>query len=294
MISYLLLILSQLMVGVNIVGSKYLITHQMPIFLLLETRFIFATVILFVLSKLFFKTRQPKKIILTFNDWGMIIIQALCAGFFFNCLMLLGLRYTSANIAGVITSTLPLVIAIMSFLFLKEYLSPLKWLCIVIATCGLIIINSAKINSGNFQNTLLGDFIIFLALIPEAGYYLLAKIYQNKLPIMTISTWMNGINALIFIPFALFAERNTHYIDITFVDWGIALIIGLASALFYVFWYSGSAKVQITNAALYTAVMPVGTLIIAWIFLGEKLDLIQYVGMIFVLGAIILSVKIKQ
>lgn len=290
--SYIYLTLSQLMVGINIVGSKYLI-KKMPIFILLETRFAFATIILIFLAKLMVVT-PTKNVHLSKQDWSIIILQALCAGFLFNFLMLSGLHYTSANVAGIITSTLPLVISLLSFLFLREYLSITKWLCIVVATFGLIIINLTKMDTGNYQNTLVGDLLIFLALLPEAIYYLLAKKYGNQLPVLTISGWMNGINALVFIPFALFSIHNNFLANLTLYDWSLALLIGLASALFYVFWYKGSAKVPLSIAALFTAVMPIGTLIIAWIFLNERLTWLQFIGMFLVLSAVILSARIKE
>ena len=142
-----LLILAQTMVGINIVTSKLLLS-SIPILFLLAIRFALATVILLPLHwltparkitvKKHFSSIQQK-------DWIFIFAQALSAGILFNCLMLLGLNYTDANVAGIITSALPAIIAIMSWLILGETISAKKSLCVGFATLGLIVIAYDKL-----------------------------------------------------------------------------------------------------------------------------------------------------
>ncbi|WP_264770462.1 DMT family transporter, partial [Coxiella burnetii] len=58
------------------------------------------------------------------------------------------------------------------------------------------------------------------------------------------------------------------------------------SALFYVFWFSGCNHVSSSSAGLITAFMPIATLIIAYLFLGERITVFQLLG----LGLVILSI----
>lgn len=125
---FLFLVLAQIMVGVNIVCAKYILS-SVPVLFILTIRFTLATLILFALHWL-----TPAKKIplisyfskLSGKDWFFIIAQGLCAGIFFNFLMLWGLDYTDANVAGIITSALPAIIAIMSWLILGEKISGKK------------------------------------------------------------------------------------------------------------------------------------------------------------------------
>lgn len=291
--SYLLqgmifLALAQAMVGLNIVTSKLLLS-SIPVLLLLTIRFILATLILlplhwttparqFSVKDHFLKLRA--------KDWYFIFAQALSAGVLFNSLMLTGLNYTDANIAGIITSALPAIIAIMSFIILGEKISAQKSLCILFATAGLIIIGYDKLRGTGASHSFLGDSIILLSLLPEAAYYILCKLHSNRLPIFLISALLNGINAILLLLILLF----THWgpLSINAVDWFILFIIGLSSGLFYVFWFIGAERVDGMMASLSTAIMPVATVIIAWIILGEQLTLLQLVGM----GLVILSIFI--
>ena len=74
--------------------------------------------------------------------------------------------------------------------------------------------------------------------------------------------------------------------DISTASWLILFIIGLSSGLFYVFWFMGSQRVDGIMASLSTAIMPVATVILAWIILREQLTSLELVGM----GLVILSI----
>lgn len=288
-IAYCFLILAPVTVGINIVGSKHLIP-TVPITVLLTIRFFLATVVVLPLHCL---TPASKKNSIGYyfkqlsrRDWAFILAQALCAGALFNFLLVLGLQYTAAHTAGIITSALPAIISIMSWAVLKERFTLKKSLSVAFATLGLLVVTVNSSASLNSQQSLLGNFIVFLALLPEAVYYVLTKLYQGNLPIFLMSSLINGINAVILLPIALYAV-GWHSWHFHWTDWLILLLVGTASGLFYVFWNLGSRGVDAVMAALFTAVMPVATVSIAWLALGEGLNLSQLLGMALVMCSIL-------
>ena len=285
------LILAQTMVGVNIVSSKLLLT-SIPVLVLLDIRFILASFILFSLhwtTPARHESRLMPFLILNLRDWGFIIAQALSAGVLFNCLMLTGLNYTDANVAGIITSALPAIIAIMSWLMLGEKISSQKALCVVFATLGLIMIAYDKYDGIGKSHSFFGDVIVLLSLLPEAGYYILFKLYPNKLPMFLVSALLNAINALILLPALFFIDWTPSAIHLS--NWLILLTLGLSSGLFYVFWFIGSQRVDGIMASLSTATMPVATVILAWLILNEQLTLMEFIGMSVVILSIVLYAK---
>ena len=285
------LILAQTMVGVNIVSSKLLLT-SIPVLVLLDIRFILASFILFSLH--WTTPARHESMLMPFlklnlRDWGFIIAQALSAGVLFNCLMLTGLNYTDANVAGIITSALPAIIAIMSWLMLGEKISSQKALCVVFATLGLIMIAYDKYDGIGKSHSFFGDVIVLLSLLPEAGYYILFKLYPNKLPMFLVSALLNAINALILLPALFFIDWTPSAIHLS--SWLILLTLGLSSGLFYVFWFIGSQRVDGIMASLSTATMPVATVILAWLILNEQLTLMEFIGMSVVILSIVLYAK---
>lgn len=275
------------MVGINIVGTKYLVP-TVPILFILTARFLFAAVVLFLLHWLTDHHRRPVQRHLeklSKKDWIYLIAQALTAGVLFNCFMILGLRYTNANVAGIITSALPAIIAVMSWVILKEQFSRKKSLCVGLATIGLIIIGMDKLLGGIAHQSILGNLLIVLSLIPEAGYYILSKMHSNPLPIFLVSAVINSINALVLLPILLL-QMNWHILHLASFDWLVLIIISIGSALFFVFWYLGSSRVDSVMASLSTAVMPIATVVVAWAALGEVITFMQFMGMALVMASI--------
>lgn len=281
----LFLVLAQTMVGLNIVVSKSLVS-TMPVFFLLAVRFSLATLMLTLLHCIsparkhspgyYFSQLESK-------DWIYIILQALSAGVLFNFFMLFGLNYTDANVAGIITSALPAMIALMSWLLLKEKFSAKKSLCVVFASIGLLIIALDKVQGGSLH-TAKGDLLIFLSLLPESLYYILCKLRPNKLPVFFISALLNGINAIILLILIYFFPWQG---ALEWRDALILLVLGVSSGFFYVFWFFGCQRVDGIMASLSTAVMPVTTVIFAWILLGENLSIAEATGMGLVIFSII-------
>jgi len=289
--AYAFLVLAQTMVGINIVSTKFLV-ETTPIFYLLAIRFLFATILLLPLHWILDSDKRPLKYhvsVMSKRDWLIIAAQALCAGVLFNIFMIMGLRFTDAHVAGIITSALPAIIAIMSWVILKEQFTSKKTLCVTFATIGLIIISLNNFVGAEIRHSYIGDFIILLALLPEATYYVLTKLKFIRLPIFLMSTVMNGINMLILIPIMfLTVDLST---AMPLYNWLIIIIIGLTTGLFYVFWFLGSEQVDATMGSLSTAVMPLATVTIAWLFLGENITALQLVGMMLVIGSIVIYAR---
>jgi drug/metabolite transporter (DMT)-like permease len=290
-VSYLLgllcLAMAQIMVGFNIVYSKFIVS-SIPLLLLLTIRFAAASVVLLPLHWLTPGKKKSLKTLfsaLTKRDWIFIFAQAITAGILFNALMLLGLRYTDANVAGIITSALPAMIAIMSWLILKESFTGKTALCIALASLGLIIIALDKFKGVGAGHSFIGDLIVFSALIPEASYYILCKLYQNKLPIFIASSLLNAIVfGLLFLIVMAVGVPPLGGIDAN--GWLLLILLGLSSGLFYVFWFYGCQRVDGIMSSLSTGIMPVSAVMIAWMVLGERLSVLECLGMALVLLSI--------
>lgn len=284
---YLFLVLAQFMVGIIIVSTKYL-TPYFPSMSLLAIRFTLSTLLLLALHSITTSARETLRNLKDINkkDWSLIILQGLCAGLFFNVLILWGLHYTSANVAGIITSVLPALIALLSWVILKQQFSAQKGLCVLFASIGLIIIGFNELKGTAIHHSMFGNILIMGALLPEAAYYILSKLYPNRLPVFLISAILNGVNAICLFPF-LVLHFNFNLLRIPIFAWFILLVLSISTGFFYVFWYRGSHEVDAIAASLSTALMPIATVVVAWLTLGEFINGMQLIGMFFVMMSIV-------
>ncbi|ASG67561.1 hypothetical protein CDV26_03370 [Francisella halioticida] len=292
LIAVTFVLLAQLVTGINITGSKYII-ETTPILILVESRFVIGALFLIIVFLCLSKQKKKSEFtaIKTLNkkQWLVLIGQALGGGALFNLIMLAGVQFTSASMAGVITSTLPAMVLVLMFLLLGIRLTPLKITCVSLAVLGLIIINVNGIIQPKITRlNLLGDFIIFLAMIPEAMYYVLVKAMPLHIKPLTNAILVNVINAVFVAPFMFFTHYDTLQKLNSLQCW-IILLLGIISGLFYLFWTKGCQYLEASTTGMITAMMPIFTLILSWLFLNETINLTQTLAMLLIVGSIIIG-----
>lgn len=279
----LILFIAQSCVGINIVLSKDLVSHISPLILLI-VRFSISSFFISILL-VFSNSADKFRLSLSKTDWLILALEGICAGSMFNFLMLTGLNYTNANSAGLITSLLPAVVICLNILFFKQKLTIKMSISIIISVIGLVFINYGA-GTENTNSALFGNFLVFAALIPDGLYYALSKYHPVKINTLLKVLIINAVNLPIliliipFLPSGSFSAISVH-------DWILIVIVGITSAFFFILWQKGILYVDAAYSALSTAFMPISTVILAWIILGEGLSVYKLVGMILVILSIV-------
>ena len=293
LIGSLEVITAQIVVGANITIVKSLV-HSIPIFLLLEIRFLIGTFILLGLN-----TFYGQQVYLTaegapfdFKQWRLLFAQAACGGFLFNILIFTGLHYTTATAAGIITSTVPIFISLFAYLLLKEKLAKNKMTAIIIAVVGLTIMSVGKgqYHTDNAQMSLFGNAIVLLAMLPEALFTIFAKMQNFQVKPLVLAFLANCFNTLLFMPFALALLWQYSLSDITASQWQLLVLYTLlGSVLFFTLSYKGLAKISASTAALFTSIMPISATACAFFFLHEAIHWFDLAGMACVIFSIVVG-----
>jgi len=292
-IGYTELTLAQCCVGINVISGKFLIGF-LPIFLLLAIRFAIGFSGMLAIARV--KSIRLSNIYhnfmsLTSKDKLLLIFQAACGGFLFNVLILYGMKTTSATSAGIISSITPIMIFILAAVFLHEKINLQKSLAIIIVMIGLLVLNIGK-TTGSMDGALLGNFLVLLAVIPEALFTILSKSVGKKITEMEAVILVNLFNLILFIPFAVYAMIDFHPENIGVRVYSQLFIYGISGGImFFLLWYRGLTKINANTAALFTGVMPVSTTILAFIFLNEPISNSEIIGMLLVIAAIFVGCK---
>lgn len=128
-----------LLVGSN-VGIGKSIVDFVPVPLLALLHFVIAMALLWPLVRVS-RLRHVKR-----DEWFNLLLQALFGTFGFTLPMLGGVQRTSAVAAGGITSTIPVVVALLSWLILKERPNGRALASIALAIVGVVVINLAHVD----------------------------------------------------------------------------------------------------------------------------------------------------
>lgn len=287
-LSYLKLTLAQAIIGLNFVMAKILMPY-FPINLLCYLRFTLGALIMGALC--YFHRLNPQLDDhghhLKRADWMLLLVQGLCAGFLFNILVLAGLQYTQASTAGIISSTTPAAIAVMSYFILKEKLGFQRIFSIALAIVGVVVISIGQSGELPKENSYFGDFLVLLAVLPEALFTVIAKWYKKSINPYNIAFILCAMNSLMFLPLAL-SSLKTFSVPTEWSIWLLFVIYGtLGSAGFFLLWYQGLAKVPASLAGLFTAVMPISATILGYVILYEAVTWFDLLGITLVMISIV-------
>jgi drug/metabolite transporter (DMT)-like permease len=219
----------------------------------------------------------------------ILFLQALTGVFGFSVCLLYGLKISTAAESGVILSTTPAVMGIISFLFLKERMVRHKVIGIAFTIFGIIAINTigTLTTTERSYNPLLGHLLIFGAVVGEALFTILGKAVSERITPLAISTFVSLFGFLLFLPFAIYEAIDFNFSATTLVDWGSIIYYGvIVTVVGFFLWYQGVSKTSGSTAAVFTGVLPVSALLLSYIILDELFLWSHAVGVICVLVGI--------
>ena len=137
-----------IIVGSSVVVGK-VITNCFPLFLASALRFGVAAVMLVALVSY----RESGFRNIRAKDWMTLILMALSGQFVFTLFVLWGLRFTNAIDAGIIMSTTPAAMVMISFVMLKERPLLVHFCGVALAILGVITVNDLLVPADASHST---------------------------------------------------------------------------------------------------------------------------------------------
>ncbi len=282
-LAYGQLALAMALVGANVAVAK-LLAEALPIALIAFLRCALAVAVLWPLARwLDGAVRVPGPV------KRNLFLQAVFGTAIYNAGLLAGLRLTTALEGGLVLATLPAVVALGSFLWLRERLSARQWVAAGLAGLGMAAITLARLGGGAGVSSALGNLLIFAGVCGEAIYVLLAKRVAGAVPVFTASLWMQLFSALVLLPFAVPGFGAVAAL----ADPGLLGLLVFhsltASVLCLVLWFAGLRRVPAGVAGVFTALLPATAAVTAVVFLGEHFGLVHAAGFALMMGSLLLA-----
>ena len=223
------------------------------------------------------------------EHWKWLIIMSL----FEPCLYFLaemnGLLYTSASAAGLVTSTLPIWIAIGAWLLLKERLSRNLIIGLGLALSGTLTMTALGEANAAAPNPLLGNALMVVATLMAAGYVLVAKRLTAELSPWLVTVLQIWVGAVFFVPFLLLNPPDLSTPSAT--AWQAMVWLGLVVSIgAYGLYNLGISQVPAQVAGLSVNLLPLFTLVLAAVILGERLNVGEMAGAMLILIGILVAV----
>ncbi len=290
------IVLSGLCFGCVGYFAKSAYAQRMQPLELLSIRFLIGSFFLCIYSIFKFRNNFSTSIQLKKKE----LIKCLCLGTFgygvFSSCIFITLSGLSASLSVLLLYTYPIIVSVGAYLFFGEKISNINLIALPLALGGLFLLVWKDIGIND----------------PRFIFFGLASALFYSLYILLSSRWLKGIDPLIstfyiqlsagLVLFIWQLKTNTRTLDeiqlLLYRTWAPLLGIGLiCSAAAMTLFLMGLKKLKNWEASVLSTTEPLAGILIAIIFLGEKLSFLQFIGAFCVLSAIVfvaLSEKLKK
>lgn len=266
------LALSMALVGSYVAMSKPLVL-VFPVFLLAWLRFGIGAV---AMGRWLRKPADEPP--LSTRTRALLFLESFLGNFLFSICMLFGIGLTTAVAAGVVMSSIPAVVALLSWLFLRERIAARSAAGIACAALGIALFSldkSAGPGTGGEQ-ALLGNLLVFAAVVCEASYVVIGKRLTEGLGPKRISAIINLWGLALVTPMGLWTALSFDFTAVAAPTWGLLVFYGLAASVWTVWlWMTGLKSVPATQAGVFTVMLPISAALIGVLFMGERLSGLQ-------------------
>ena len=293
--AYGFLALSMSLVGSYVALSKPLVA-ALPVFLLAWLRFGIGG-----LAMAHWLKRPSDEVPMTPQIRKLVFLESLLGNFLFSICMLFGVSMTSAVSAGVIMAAIPAVVALMSWIFLKERIGPRIWAAVVCSALGISLLalskNELSAQSGRgleadlAQNkALLGNLLVFAAVLCEAAYAVIGKKLTGALGPKRIASLINLWGFLLMTPLGLYVARDFRFDTVAPSIWLLLVFYALAASVWTGWlWMTGLKTVPAAKAGVFTVMLPISAALTGVGLLGERLSGTQLLAFAIALVGVVLA-----
>ena len=217
---------------------------------------------------------------------GAMCLLMPCAYFFFESN---ALRYTTAMQAGIVSSTVPLLVACGAALFLKERLTLKSLAGLVLALAGVSLMSLQGRATETAANPMLGNALEVCAMICAAGSMLLLKRLAGSYGSWSLTILQTMAGAVFFLPGAPEVIRRTPALLAGGQFWTL-LFLGSAVTLGAFGLYNfGMSRMPAGRASAFINLVPVLAVFFGWLLLDESLSPGQAWAALLVVAGVALS-----
>ena len=226
-------------------------------------------------------------------NWRVMLMLGAVGVGMHNALAYLGLNFTTATNGVILNSCIPVMIILMSRLFFRERLRRLQLAGVVVSSLGVLaILSRGSLETLAALRLNLGDLFVMLSVAMWSLYTILLRHRPAGLHTLSFLFSIAIVGNLCMLPFwigeMLLGYRIAWNAQTVSAMFAVALF---SSVLAYIFWNRGVEAVGAQVAGLFVHLMPVFGVMLAWIFLDERLHPYHVAGIALILIGIVLTTR---
>jgi len=224
--------------------------------------------------------------------WRELAVLGILGTCLYNALTYIGLQQTEAINGLLLNSFIPIVIVALAWIFQGKRLRGIEAIGIAASFLGVLAI----VARGDPRNLLLlslnvGDVWILLSVVAWAVYTLRLPYRPVAHPFAFLFA-IAAIGTLATLPIYLYELAGGRHIVHSVPAWLAIAYAGVFPAfLGFIFWNRGVEQVGASRAGLFIHLLPAFGILLAALFLGERLAAFHLAGIALIFGGIWLTTR---
>jgi drug/metabolite transporter (DMT)-like permease len=207
---------------------------------------------------------------------------------------LLGLTRTTASMSALLWAAEPILILGLAWLILREHLTRTLLACSLLAITGVVLVAGLDVRAEQ-TSLLLGNGLILLGVACCALYTVLTRQQATDLDPLLIVALQQSVAlvwALAIWPLEWGRGNGVGLLSLNAATWGWAVLSGvLYYALAFWCYIIGLKQLPASLAGLFLNLIPIFGVGGAYLFLGEHLTAVQWMGGTLILLAVVLVLR---
>lgn len=283
---YMLMTLASLFWAGAFIAGKMGV-NQFPPFSISFFRFFFATIVIFPMMVI--KEGENWKIEKE-NMWRIFLL-GLIGMFGYHVLFFTALKFTTAINSSLIGSTNPIITGLFASLFLREKIGIKRLGAFLLALMGVVlaVIGEDVLNVSLFKGNI-GDVIMFFAVLCWSVYSILSKSVLERISPIKVTAYAFLVCTILLIPFVLLERPMSYLPNITINGWAAVLYMAIfPSVIGYLIQQMAIKEIGPSSAAVFINLVPIFSIILSVLILGEKVGTIKLLGAVLVVAGVFLN-----
>lgn len=250
----------------------------------------------FYLGIAIYLTRKSDSYRLNRKDYQQLFFLGIVGYYLSSYLDFKGLEYITASLERLILFIYPTFVVLLGYFFFKEKINRSQVLALILTYVGIVVVFIGNDDILHQQNLIIGSTLIVLCSILFAIYMVGSGQLLPRLGTWRFTSYALTISSIAVILHYTIDNRGIGDFDYPLPVFGYSFLMATISTVIPTLLISESIRrIGASNVAIIASVGPISTITLAWIFLDERLMILQILGGILVLsGVVFISVTRKK
>ncbi len=222
------------------------------------------------------------------KDLPHFMLVAFCEPFCYFLGEANGMQYVSSTLGSLIISTIPLVAAFGAWALLKEKITPLLIVGLVVSFSGVALLS---FESPDLSATIKGIMYLLLAVFAGMFYGITVRGLTLKYSTLTIVSWQSFFGMIFFLPLFIIND-SSHFFNMQHSTMGLGTIAAMsifASVGAFMLFTGAIRNLGVIKANIFTNLIPVYTVILAYLLLGDQITPLTVAGLVLTITGLLIS-----